>query len=159
MSIARSVPALLALTLVAGACDTRESPERREARREARRDACIAEEMFAQSRARMESLDEVAAAGDPLTASLARASAAYSQAFHRHATARLGHFAHADSMLAAPSEGDAARHAAARDRHAEAPADSGTVEANVRAKYALDLAAARANRHHPCNAPEAQAGS
>lgn len=153
MSIARFVPALLALTVAAAACDTRESPERRQARREAHRDACIAEELFGASRARMESLDEVAQTSDPLTAGIARASAAYAQAYHRHANARLAAFAHADSALASTSDADSTRHAAEIAKAAEAAPAPGSLDDNVRQKYAEELTAARANPAHPCNAP------
>lgn len=156
MRIHRLVPALLAPVLLLAACE-RESPEKRAARRDARRTACIADELALQAKERLAYMDTALARarGTPVEA-LSAATYQFAFVMKAHADSALKTAAYQDSALSARSREDSARYAgmAARARP-PAPAP-GSVEANVAQRYDEELAAAFGNPAHPCNQEEGE---
>jgi hypothetical protein len=151
MRIHRLVPALLLLVPTLAACG-RESPEKRAARRDARRTACIADELALQAKERLAYRDTALARarGTPVEA-ISAASYRFAFAMKLHADAALKTAAYQDSALAARSREDSARYAGIAERARPLPPEPGSVEANVVQRYEEELAAAFGNPAHPCN--------
>jgi hypothetical protein len=143
--------AVTAAVLLAG-CGRVETPERRAARREAKRDACVATELLIHSHGTARELGEFSQAG-PL-ANVLRASNAFAGAYDQYAQARAAQLTYLDSASAAGSDGDSTRYAAEAAKRAAPAPQPGTVDESARKRYASDFAAARANPDHPCNKPE-----
>lgn len=140
-----------ALILAAAACGG-ESPERQAARRDARRAACVAEELRIRARDRLAKLDTAVATneGTPLesvTFSAHRFAAAYQTAVDNHAR----DLAFRDSALRVEAKEDSTRFAAEAARWRLPTAAAGSVEANAQERLQADMAEALANPNHPCN--------
>jgi hypothetical protein len=145
--------ATAAAVLLAG-CGRVETPEHRAARKDARRDACVATELLIHSHGNARALGEYGQDG-PL-ANVLRASAAFAGAYDEYAQARAAQLAYLDSASASNAEGDSARYAAEAARHASPAPSPGTVEESAQQRYAADFAAAKGNPDHPCNRPDLQ---
>jgi hypothetical protein len=142
--------AIACLTLALGACG--EDPEREAARRAARRDSCIAEELAVQAVTRLREIETMRqTSGEAITATIYP----FTLAQHDFAKARERELALLDSAAAAATAQDSAalarRAAAARPA---APTDQ--VRQNAAEQYQRDFALALGNPAHPCNlGPEA----
>ncbi|MDB4948124.1 MAG: hypothetical protein JWM27_773 [Gemmatimonadetes bacterium] len=147
-----ALAAALLAALLLPACGSVETPEHRAARKEARRDACVATELLIHSHDRARSLGEYASDG-PL-AGVLRASAAFAAAYDQYAQARSAQLAFQDSALTAGSAADSARYASQAALAKDPPAMPGTVQATARERWADDFAASKANPDHPCNKPD-----
>ena len=142
----------LAATLLAGCAA--ETPERRAARRDAHRDACIATELLIHSHDRARSLSEFSGGA---MAQVLQASSAYAASYDEYAKAREAQLAYADSAAQAKSSADSTRLAAEGAGHSLPPAAPGTVQATAAQQYQADFAAARGNPDFPCNKPDEEA--
>jgi hypothetical protein len=142
----------LAATLLAGCAA--ETPERRAARREAHRDACIATELLIHSHDRSRSLGEFSGGA---MAQVLKASGVFVQAYDDYAQARAAQLAYADSAAQAETSGDSTRMAAESRSHTPPAAAPGSVQATAAQRYQDDFAAAKANPDFPCNKPDEEA--
>jgi len=151
MRIHRLVPALLLLVPTLAACG-RESPEKRAARRDARRTACIADELALQAKERLAYMDTaLARSRGTAVEAISAASFRFAFATKLHADAALKTAVYQDSALAARSREDSARYAGMAARARPLPPEPGSVEANAAQRYDEELAAAFGNPAHPCN--------
>jgi hypothetical protein len=152
MSRPAALLALAASIVLLPACD-REDPQRTAARNGARRDACIAEELFVRSRERLTTLEQTLAAAradNSPTAVITESALAFSRATHQYAEMRWRELALADSAAQAESREDSAAFAA-RAAAARPVAATGDVGVNAARDYNEGFAVARANPDHPCN--------
>jgi hypothetical protein len=145
--------AATAAVLLAG-CARVETPEHRAARREAKRDDCIATELLIRSHGTQRDLGGFSQAG-PL-AGVLRATSEFAGAYDQYAQARAAQLAYLDSATTARSEGDSTRYAAEAARRAAPAPAPGTVVESARQRYDADFAGAKANPDHPCNRPDLQ---
>ncbi|HEX8695561.1 MAG TPA: hypothetical protein VF746_24320 [Longimicrobium sp.] len=151
MRIHRLVPALLALVPTLAACG-RESPEKRAARRDAHRTACIAEELALQAKERLAYMDTaLARSRGTAVEAISAASFRFAFAMKDYADAALKTVAYQDSALAARSREDSVRYAGLATRSRPPAPAARSVEANAAQRYEEELAAAFGNPAHPCN--------
>jgi hypothetical protein len=146
------VAAALAVTL--SACGDRgPTPHQREARRQARLDACIAEALSIHARTRLARLDTL------LTESQARGSVPalvsaphkFAQVYATYADLRAHETAYRDSAYNAPSKEDSTRYEGmAASFRVNRPSPE-SLEENVIRDYLRDYASSRANPEHGCN--------
>lgn len=151
--------AALAAALAAAACDAGAPAPPTEAQLDARRDACLGEEMLIRARERRASLDTVLARTDPSSPTMAFTLPAHEFAviLERYADLRHRETAYLDSASRAATEADSARYAALAAQHTIPPTPAGSLAYNVRTQYEGDFTAARANPAHACNRERAEA--
>lgn len=152
MRISRLVlPALLPAALLA-ACGERLTEEQKNARRDARRTSCVAQDLAIDAKVNLASLDTALAnqQGSPLAAVTA-AAREFAAAYKAYADASLESSALLDSAVHAPSKDDSARLTIQSERARPPIPAEGTVQGNAAAAYRRDLLAALANPNHPCN--------
>jgi hypothetical protein len=146
---------LLVLLLAMAACGGEREPTEaeREARRAARRDACIAEALQERARQRLATLDTLLEESRTRGAAPAVLTAphTFAQVYATVADLRAHEAAYIDSAYSAPSREDSLRFdgLAASFRVGRPTPES--LEANVRRDYARDFAASRADPEHVCN--------
>lgn len=153
MRIPRLIPVaalLLAAAAVAAACG--ESPARKAAREQARRNSCVAAELALSAKERVARLDTqlVAAQGSPMLGVL-QASYQFASAYHQYADAFSRAADLADSAAFARSKGDSTQYAQQAQRIRPTFPTAGTVQGNAAARFASDMQTAEANPDHPCN--------
>jgi hypothetical protein len=149
----RTVPAVFLVVLLA-ACGRGEPTEgQRQARRQARRDACIAEALQGRAQSRLASLDtllrESQARGN--VPALVSAPHAFAEVYATYADLRAHETAYIDSAYSATSKEDSTayeRQAASFRVNRPSPQ---SLEENVWRDYARDFTLARANPDHGCN--------
>ena len=151
----RSFVLAAALLLFLAACrEEGESPEQREARRA----ACIADELALQGKERLASLDTALARarGTPLE-QVTVAGHAFAATYAAFANRRLAEAANLDSAAHAREPEDSARFARAAAPFRDPAPAPGTVQGNVAERWRSDFTAAAGNPDHPCNLePEEQ---
>jgi hypothetical protein len=151
----RTAPALLLLLLAAAGCRTEPepTPAQAAARREARRDACVAEALQERARTRLAALDtllEEARAQGSVPA-VVSAPHTFAEVYATLADLRAHETAYRDSALSARSPEDSLRfEQAAASFRVRRPSPE-TLEANVQRDYLRDFVASRENPEHVCN--------
>jgi hypothetical protein len=151
------MPRLLApllLVLLAG-CPGRGEPTdaERQTRREARRDACIAEALQDRAQRRLAALDTLLedsrARGE--VPALVSAPHAFAQVYATHADLRAHETAYRDSAFSARTREDSLRYESTAASFRVGAPTPGSLEANVRQDYARDFIRAREDPEHVCN--------
>ncbi len=148
-------PAAVLLLAALAACAREREPTaaERAARRDARRDACIAEQLQKRAHSRLATLDTLLAdarAGGAVPA-MVSAPHAFAAVYVTLADLRAHETAYLDSAVHAAAADDSLRyHAAAGSFRVRRPGPE-SLEANVQRDYARDLVAARADPEHVCN--------
>lgn len=149
---ARLVPLLL-LTAAACAAEREPAPAERALRRDARRDACIAEALQERARSRLATLDTLLAQarehGD--VPAMVSAPHTFAQVYATIADLHAHERAYVDSAYHARSREDSLRYETAAASYRVARPSSETLEANVQRDYAQDFLSARADPDHICN--------
>jgi hypothetical protein len=148
----RVAPAVVVVLLLAACGGERPTAEQREARTEARRQACIAEALQSRGRVRVARLDTMLAQmpGGGTSPGL-RAPHTFAQVYATYADLRAHEAAYVDSAAHSESKEDSTRFVqSAASFRVNRPAP-GSVEENVIRDYQRDLAASRQNPEHPCN--------
>ena len=152
-SMHRIVPAVLLASTLA-ACGGRELTEaQQQARREARRDACVAEALQLRAQSRLATLDTLLRESQTRGSVPAVVSAphAFAQVYATYADLRAHETAYIDSAYTAPSKEDSIAYenkAASFRVNRPSPA---SLEENVWRDYARDYTLSRANPEHGCN--------
>lgn len=151
MTLRTAAALLLAPTLLA-ACgdDAGESPERREARVAAARNACVAEELTIRARENQANLDTLAALSGGVSGGM-RAVYEYAVAYRNFAELRSAALAYTDSAVGAPTPGDSARYARRAAQFVVRPGEPGTVDGNVAEEWQRNFTTTRTNPEHYCN--------
>ena len=144
-----AVPALLALT---AACEggSGESPERREARVAAARNACVAEELTIRARENLANLDTLAAASGGIAAGM-QAVYEYAAVYRNFAEMRSSALAYVDSAVSARTPADSTRFAQKAAQFVVRPAEPGTLDGNVAEEWQRSFTRTRTNPAHYCN--------
>lgn len=147
---------LLAATLAAllSACGGRDAtPEQRQARREARLDACIAEALSIHARTRLARLDTLLAQSQARGAVPALVSAPhkFAQVYATYADLRAHETAYQDSAFNASSKEDSTRYAGMAASFRVNRPSPASLEENVIRDYLRDYASSRRNPDHGCN--------
>lgn len=149
MTSLRLTALLLAGALAVAACG--ENPARKQARKIARRNSCIAAELALQAKEKLASLDTaaVSAQGGPMEQALA-ATRTFAATYRAWADANSRALDLADSAAFSRSREDSLRLAREAERtRPTAPADE--VQANAMRSYTNDFDRAANNPDHPCN--------
>lgn len=148
----RTAAALLAVPALLAACarDAGESPERREARVAAARNACVAEELTIRARENLANLDTLAAAGGGVAAGI-RAVYEFAAVYRNFAENRSSALAYVDSATSARTPADSARYARRAAQFVVRPAEPGTVDGNVAEEWQRSFTRTRSNPQHYCN--------
>jgi len=153
MRIPRLIPVaalLLAAAAAAAACG--ESPARKAAREQARRNSCVAAELALSAKERVARLDTqlVANQESPMLGVL-RASYQFASAYREYAEAYSRSADLADSAAFAGSRRDSATYAQQAQRVRPLLPPAGSVQGNAANRFSTDMQAAEANPDHPCN--------
>ncbi|MEW5927181.1 MAG: hypothetical protein AB1941_06845 [Gemmatimonadota bacterium] len=148
----RTAAALLALPALLAACggDPGESPQRRESRVAAARNACVAEELTIRARENLANLDTLAAAGGGVAAGM-RAVYEYAAVYRNYAENRNSALAYVDSAMSSRTPADSTRYMQRAAQFVVRPAEPGTLDGNVAEEWQRGFAGARANPAHYCN--------
>jgi hypothetical protein len=146
---------LLAATLAAllSACGDEPTPEQREARREARLDACIAEALSIHARTRLARLDTLLTESQArgTVSSLVSAPHKFAQVYATYADLRAHETAYRDSAYNAASKEDSTRYEGmAASFRVNRPSPE-SLEENVIRDYLRDFAGSLRNPEHGCN--------
>lgn len=149
----RIVPAALLAVLLA-ACGREELTEAQlTARREARRDACVAEALQFRAQSRLATLDTLLrqsqARGSVPT--LVSAPHTFAQVYAMFADLRAHETAYVDSAYSAPSKEDSTAYEQKAASFRVNRPSPGSLEENVWRDYARDYAMSRQNPEHGCN--------
>ncbi|HEX6368404.1 MAG TPA: hypothetical protein VF006_05695 [Longimicrobium sp.] len=147
---------LLAATLAVllSACGDREpTPQQRQARRDARLDACIAEALSIHARTRLATLDSLLAQSQSRGAVPALVSAPhkFAQVYATYADLRAHETAYRDSAYNATSKEDSTRYEAMAVSFRVNRPSPESLEENVIRDYLRDFAGSRRNPDHGCN--------
>jgi hypothetical protein len=148
---------LLAATLAAllSACGGGDdvTPQQREARREARLDACIAEALSIHARTRLARLDTLLAESQARGAVPALVSAPhkFAQVYATYADLRAHETAYRDSAYHASSKEDSTRYEGMAVSFRVNRPSPESLEENVIRDYLRDYASSRRNPDHGCN--------
>ncbi|HET7461307.1 MAG TPA: hypothetical protein VFJ82_08655 [Longimicrobium sp.] len=153
MRIPRLIPVaalLLAAAAVSAACG--ESPARKAAREQARRNSCVAAELALSAKERVARLDTqlVANQESPMLAVL-QASQQFAAAYQQYADAYSRSADLADSAAFARSREDSTSFAQQAQRVRPLLPPAGSVQGNAANRFTSDMQAAEANPDHPCN--------
>ncbi len=148
----RTAAALLALPALLAACEggSGESPERREARVAAARNACVAEELTIRARENLANLDTLAAAGGGAAVAM-RAVYEFASVYRNFAENRSAALAYVDSAASARTPADSTRYAGKAAQFVVRRGEPGTLDGNVAEEWQRSFATARANPAHYCN--------
>ena len=148
----RTAAAFLSLPALLAACEggSGESPERREARVAAARNACVAEELTIRARENQANLDTLAAASGGVAPGM-RAVYEYAAVYRNFAEMRSSALAYADSAAGARTPADSTRYAQKAAQFAVRPAEPGTLDGNVAEEWLRSFTATRGNPAHYCN--------
>lgn len=142
------------LAVLLSACGEREvTPQQREARREARMDACVAEALSIHARTRLARLDTLLQQSQARGAVPALVSAPhkFAQVYATYADLRAHETAYRDSAYHATSKEDSTRYEGmAASFRVNRPSPE-SLEENVIRDYLRDYASSRANPEHGCN--------
>ena len=150
----RTAFAVFLVAAALAACGDAELTEsQRQARREARRDACVAEALQLRAQSRLATLDtllrESQARGS--VPALVSAPHTFAQVYATYADLRAHETAYIDSAYAAPSKEDSiAYETKATSFRVNRPSPA-SLEENVWRDYARDFTIARSNPDHGCN--------
>ncbi|HET7228461.1 MAG TPA: hypothetical protein VFJ16_00530 [Longimicrobium sp.] len=141
---------LLAAAAVTAACG--ESPAKKAAREQARRNSCVAAELALSGKERAARLDTqlVAVQGSPM-ANVVQASAQFAEAYQAYAEAFSRSADLADSAAFAKSKDDSTNLARQAQQARPPVAPAGTVQGNAANRFATDMQMAANNPDHPCN--------
>jgi hypothetical protein len=148
---------LVLLLLASGAAACRGEPEptpaEQAARREARRDACIAEHLQERAQARLATLDTLLAQAQAAgtVTGVVSAPHAFAQVYATLADLRAHDTAYRDSAFHARSRDDSLRYETAAATFRVRRPSPETLEANVQRDYARDFVMARGDPEHICN--------
>lgn len=130
------------------------TPQQREARREARLDACIAEALSIHARSRLATLDSLltqSQAGGGTPPALVSAPHTFAQVYATYADLRAHETAYRDSAYHASSKEDSTRYEGmAASFRVNRPSPE-SLEENVIRDYVRDYASSRRNPEHGCN--------
>jgi hypothetical protein len=146
--------AALALLLLMAACRDQQLTEAQlQARRDARRDACIAEALQLRGRSRLTTLDSLLAQSQAAGSvpSVVSAPHTFAQVYATYADLRAHETAYVDSAYSAPSKEDSVEYekmAASFRVNRPSPA---SLEENVMRDYARDFTIIRGDSEHGCN--------
>lgn len=155
----RVAPAVVVVLLLAACGGSRPTAEQREARTEARRQACIAEALQSRGRVRVARLDTMLAQMPGGGSPGMRAPHTFAQVYATYADLRAHEAAYVDSAVHSESKEDSTRFVqTAVSFRVNRPAP-GSVEENVIRDYLRDLSASRENPDHPCNRLVDESGS
>jgi hypothetical protein len=148
----RTAAALLALPALLAACEggPGESPERREARVAAARNACVAEELTIRARENLANLDTLAAASGGVAAAM-QAVYEYASVYRNFAENRSSALAYVDSAVSARTPADSTRYAQKAAQFVVRRGEPGTLDGNVAEEWQRSFTTARANPAHFCN--------
>ena len=152
-SMPRTAAALVLLLLVAACRDQQLTEQQLQARRDARRDACIAEALQRNARSRLNALDSLLAQSQSRGSVPALVSAPhkFAQVYATYADLRAHETAYRDSAYNAPSKEDSTRYEGmAASFRVNRPSPE-SLEENVIRDYLRDYASSRANPEHGCN--------
>ena len=156
----RTVPAALLAVLLA-ACGRGEPTEgQRQARREARRDACVAEALQVRAQNRLATLDTLLRQSQARGSVPALVSAphTFARVYATYADLRAHETAYVDSAYSATSKEDStAFETKAASFRVNRPSP-GSLEENVWRDYARDYTLSRSNPDHGCNRLVAEKG-
>jgi hypothetical protein len=152
MTLRTAAAVLLALPALLAACggDPGESPERREARVAAARNACVAEELTVRARENQANLDTLAAASGGIGPGM-RAIYEYAVVYRNFAELRSSGLAYVDSAVSARTPADSTRYAQKAAQFVVRRAEPGTLDGNVAEEWQRSFNTARANPAHFCN--------
>jgi hypothetical protein len=152
MTLRTAAAVLLALPALLAACEggSGESPQRREARVAAARNACVAEELTVRARENQANLDTLAAASGGIGPGM-RAIYEYAVVYRNFAELRSSGLAYADSAVSARTPADSTRYAQKAAQFVVRRAEPGTLDGNVAEEWQRSFNAARANPAHFCN--------
>ncbi|HSU17406.1 hypothetical protein [Longimicrobium sp.] len=148
-------PKLMALAAAVLACTALaacgENAEKKQAREQARRTACVASELALDAKVRLAQLDTqvVQMQGSPLE-QVTTAGHVFAAAYRTYADAASRAADLADSAAFARSSTDSARYATMAQR-AQPPAPQPGVEENAARRFEGDVREAMNNPDHPCN--------
>jgi hypothetical protein len=144
---------LLALGLASACGGDEPSDAERAARREARRDACIAESLHERAHARLASLDTLLqdARRQGSVPAIVSAPHAFAQAYATIADLRAHETAYLDSAAHAATRGDSLRFQRMAEGFRVPPPSPETLEANVQRDYLRDFVQSRRAKDHVCN--------
>jgi hypothetical protein len=148
----RTATALLAVALLA-ACGRELTEGQRQARREARRDACVAEALQQRAQSRLATLDTLLRENQARGSVPAIVSAphTFAQVYATYADLRAHETAYIDSAYSATSKEDSiAYETKATSFRVNRPSPA-SLEENVWRDYARDYTRSRANPDHGCN--------
>lgn len=148
----RTAAALLALPALLAACGggSDESPQRREARVAAARNACVAEELTIRARENVANLDTLAAAGGGIAAGM-RAVYEYAAVYRNFAEMRSSALAYVDSAMSSGTPADSTRYMQRATQFVVRPAEPGTLDGNVAEEWQRSFTSTRADPAHYCN--------
>ena len=141
------------LAALLSACDRGPTPEQREARREARLDACISEALNINARTRLATLDSllVQSQARGSVPALVSAPHKFAQVYATFADLRAHETAYRDSAYNASSKEDSTRYESmAASFRVNRPSPE-SLEENVIRDYQRDYAGSRRNPDHGCN--------
>jgi hypothetical protein len=150
----RTVSAAALLALVLAACGRDELTEAQvTARREARRDACVAEALQYRAQTRLAALDTLLRQNQArgTVPTLVSAPHAFAQVYATFADLRAHETAYQDSAYSATSKEDSTAYEAKAASFAVNRPSPGSLEENVWRDYARDYALSRQNPEHGCN--------
>ena len=141
------------LLLALAACGEELTEGQRQARREARRDACVAEALQLRAQSRLATLDtllrESQARGS--VPALVSAPHAFAQVYATYADLRAHETAYIDSAYAAPSKEDSIAYETKATTFRVNRPSPASLEENVWRDYARDFTLSRSNPDHGCN--------
>jgi hypothetical protein len=149
----RIAPALAVVALLA-ACGGNEPTEAQlQARRAARRDACVAEALQMRAQSRLATLDTLLRQSQERGSvpTLVSAPHAFAQVYATYADLRAHETAYIDSAYSAPSKEDSIRHEKEAGEFRVNRPSPQSLEENVWRDYARDFTMARSNPEHGCN--------
>jgi hypothetical protein len=149
----RTAAALTLLLLMAACRDQQLTEAQLQARRDARRDACIAEALQRNARSRLSALDSLLAQSQERGSVPALVSAphTFAQVYATYADLRAHEAAYVDSAVSAPSKDDSTRYEKMATSFRLNRPSPGSLEENVIRGYIRDFAYVRADPEHGCN--------
>ena len=152
-SMPRTAAALVLLLLMAACGDQQLSEQQLQARRDARRDACIAEALQRNARSRLNALDSLLAQSQSRGSVPALVSAphTFAQVYATYADLRAHETAYVDSAVSATSKDDSTRYEKMATSFRVNRPSPQSLEENVIRGYTRDFAFVRSDPEHGCN--------
>jgi hypothetical protein len=150
----RIAPAILAAVVALAACGRDEPTEaQQQARRAARRDACVAEALQLRAQSRLATLDTLLRQSQERGSVPALVSAphTFARVYATYADLRAHETAYMDSAYTSNSKEDSIRFENEAEKFAVNRPSPQSLEENVWRDYARDFTLARSNPDHGCN--------